>query len=321
MAIRFPEIPRITLPVVWSPFIGLLRSVLALGSIMTLLFTSSDALFRPVLGVGNYPLCRGVESLGLFCVIPREQLGLAKTLGIIILLLVMSGYLPQVTGVLHLWVAFSVATGISIPDGGDQITSNLVLLLVPVCLTDPRLNHWQKARTGSLLIPGRAGIAAVSLAALKLQVSILYFYSMTGKMFQTEWAEGSALYYIGSGFFGPSGILKDVFALLTENPLISMGMTWGALAIELLLAVTLLTPIRYRLVWFGLGFSLHLGIALFLGIWSFQIAMLAALALLTVPAKSPVYSDGFSLAHIRFGSAFTGAAATYREVSELKLAG
>lgn len=70
--------------------------------------------------MGSYPLCRGVESLGLFCVMPREQLGLAKVLGIIILLLVISGPLPQLTGILHAWVAFSVATGISIPDGGDQ---------------------------------------------------------------------------------------------------------------------------------------------------------------------------------------------------------
>lgn len=298
------EIPRITLSVVWSPFMGMMRSVLAVGTLLTLIFTSNDALFRPVLGVGNYPLCRGVESFGLFCVIPHEQLGLAKALGVVILLLVISGVLPQLTGVLHAWVAFSVATGISIPDGGDQITSNLALLLVPICLTDPRLNHWSRARAGSWCLQHRAGIAVVSLAALKIQVSVLYFYSMTGKMFQTEWAEGSALYYIGSGFFGPSGALKDAFALLTDNPVISLAMSWGALLIELLLAVTLLTPVRYRLLWFALGVSLHTGIALFLGIWSFQVAMLAALSLLTIPAKSPVYSSGFGLRHFRIKMAF-----------------
>ncbi len=298
------DLPRITLPLVWSPFMGMMRSILAAGTLLTLIFTSNDALFRPVLGVGNYPLCRGVESLGLFCVISREQLGLAKTLGIVILLLVISGYLPQLTGVLHAWVAFSVATGISIPDGGDQITSNLALLLVPICLTDPRLSHWSRASAGSLWIPSRAGTAAVSLAAVKVQVSVVYFFSMAGKMFQTEWAEGSALYYIGSGFFGPSGALKDAFALLTDNPVISLGMSWGAVLIELLLAVTLLTPVRYRLVWFALGVSLHTGIALFLGIWSFQVAMLAALSLLTIPATSPVYSPEFRLSRLRLKTAF-----------------
>lgn len=302
---RFAD-TKLALPVVWSPFIGLVRSILAFGSLLTLLFTGTDSLFRPVLGVGSYPLCRGVESAGLFCVMPREQLGLAQILCIFSLLLVISGYLPQVTGILHFWVAFSIASGISIPDGGDQITSNLVLLLVPICLTDPRLNHWSRATTGHRLLSGRAGIAAVSLAALKLQVSILYFYSMTGKMFQTEWAEGSALYYIGSGFFGPSGALKDLFAFLTENPLISLGMTWGALVIELLLAVTLLTPSRYRLLWFCLGCSLHCCIALFLGIWSFQIAMIAALAVLTVPANSRMYAGGFQLARLLSPSLFRG---------------
>ncbi|MFJ4285907.1 sporulation-delaying protein SdpB family protein [Paenarthrobacter nicotinovorans] len=297
---------RITLPLVWSPFIGVLRSILALGTLLTLIFTSNDALFRPVLGVGSYPLCRGVESLGLFCVMPREQLGLAKVLGIIILLLVISGPLPQLTGILHAWVAFSVATGISIPDGGDQITSNLTLLLAPICLTDPRLSHWSGPRLGSLCTSSRAGIAAAFLVAMKVQVSILYFYSMTGKMFQPEWAEGSALYYIGSGFFGPSGALKDAFALLTDNPVISLAMSWGALLIELLLAVTLLTPVKYRLVLFVLGVSLHTGIALFLGIWSFQVAMLAALLLLTVPATSPVYATGFSLRHFSLRKALTG---------------
>ncbi|PRB39732.1 hypothetical protein CQ020_16660 [Arthrobacter sp. MYb23] len=298
------DLPQITLPLVWSPFMGMVRSILAVGTLLTLIFTSNDALFRPVLGVGNYPLCRGVESLGLFCIISLEQLGLAKILGILILLLVISGYLPQLTGVLHAWVAFSVATGISIPDGGDQITSNLALLLVPICLTDPRLSHWSRAKTGSLWIPSRAGIAGVSLAGLKVQVSVLYFYSMTGKMFQTEWAEGSALYYIGSGFFGPSGALKDAFAVLTDNPVMSLGMSWAALLIELLLAVTLLTPVRYRLAWFALGASLHTGIAVFLGIWSFQVAMLAALSLLTIPATSPVYSSEFRLRHFRLKTAF-----------------
>lgn len=309
MVVRLPTIvaiPRIAMPLVWSPFLGIIRSLLAVGTMLTLVFTSNDALFRPVLGVGDYPLCRGVESLGLFCVIPREQLGLSKVLGIFILLLVISGVLPQLTGVLHAWVAFSVATGISIPDGGDQITSNLALLLVPICLTDPRMNHWRSARSGVRLLASRAGTAGVSLLALKLQVSILYFYSMTGKIFQTEWAEGSALYYIGSGFFGPSGALKDAFGLLTDNPVVSLGMSWGALLIELMLAVTLLTPDKFRLAWFALGGSLHAGIALFLGIWSFQVAMLAALSLLTIPATSPAYSAGFRLRHFRFKTAFVG---------------
>jgi len=141
----------------------------------------------------------------------------------------------------------------------------------------------------------------LSAGAVALSVA---FFSMAGKMFQTEWAEGSALYYIGSGFFGPSGALKDAFGLLTDNPVISLGMSWGAILIELLLAVTLLTPVRYRLVWFALGVSLHAGIALFLGIWSFQVAMLAALSLLTIPATSPVYSPEFRLSRLRLKTAF-----------------
>ena len=194
-------------PNVWSPFIGLCRSVVALSSFLTLLLTSNYSLFQYGAGVGEYPICRGSQQLGIFCIM-RDDLGLAKLICLLILFLVMVGVIPQITGILHYWVAFSINNSISIPDGGDQISSNLALLLVPITLTDPRLFHWSKSRYPKNLYSLRSSLALVSILAIKIQICILYFYSATGKMYQREWAEGSAMYYIFNGPFGPTGILK-----------------------------------------------------------------------------------------------------------------
>lgn len=279
-------------PNVWSPFIGFCRSLVALSSLLTLLFTSSDALFQYGAGVGKFPTCRGVENFGIFCILD-DNLILAKVLCIVILTLVILGFMPQITGIIHFWVAFSINTGISMPDGGDQISSNLALLLIPITLTDPRLCHWFKSRAPVKMYSFRVSLGWVSLLAIKIQLIILYFYSATGKMYQTEWSEGSVMYYIFIGPFGPTGIIKLLGDFVTGIPWVAFIMAWGALLIEILLAASPLVAMKYKPYLLLLGLSLHLGILLTMGITSFQIAMFAAVALLVVPIQSRVYSNNY----------------------------
>lgn len=286
--------PR-TAPIPWSPVIGLVRSLIAVGTLMTLTFSSTDSLFRRVVGSGQFPTCHSVEAFGVFCVFGDAHLLAAKILCIVILLAVVSGVVPQITSILHFWVAFSVNTGIAIPDGGDQISSNLTLLLIPLCLTDPRINHWIRTRTPTRFLSARLSIATATLIALKAQLVILYFYSSTGKMYHEEWAEGTAMYYIFSGPFGPAGFVKDLGAWFVSIPLFGFIVAWGALLIELLLAVSPLTPVRFRFPIFALGICLHSGIAVLMGLWSFQAAMFASVMLLTLPLTARVYQAGWSL--------------------------
>ena len=282
---------RLPQPVIWTPLLGLVRSLVALGGLITVAFTREDFLFRPVSGVGTYPLCTHVDQAGLFCLV-RDDLAFGRIICIAVLILVISGFLPQVTSVLHAWVAFSIASSISIPERGDQIAAILALLLVPICLGDPRVNHWMPGRRGTRLIGVRTGAAVVFLVAAKVQVAVLYFYSGAGKLFQTEWAEGTALYYIGQGFFGSSGLFLQLIVFVTSIPLALFVLTWGTMALEIALAALPLLRGRLRVAVALLGAALHLGIIVFIGLWSFQITMFGALILLAVPLVARPYSEG-----------------------------
>lgn len=297
--------PYLWAPIVWSPLVGLVRTLTAVGTLITLCFTSTDALFRPVAGQGEYPQCASVNSLGIFC-LGNDQLSLMKFICILALLLVISGFLPQVTGVLHFWVAFSVNNAIAIPDGGDQIASNIALLLIPLTLTDPRVSHWQRTRVPRWGAEFRMGIGTATLVALKAQIVVLYFYSATGKMYQQEWAEGSVMYYVFNGPFGPSGLMAVIGTWIVSIPVLAFFVAWGVLLLEIMLSIAPATPRRWRLYIFVLGVSLHVGMALFMGLWSFEIVMIGAALLVTLPLKSRPYTEGWSLfeqpwPHIWFG--------------------
>ena len=281
-------------PALWSPFLGLARTLIALGNLITVLFTSSDFLFRPVAGLGSYPLCTHADRVGLFCAL-RTDLDAARVVAVLVLVAVIVGFLPQVTSLLHAWVAFSISSSISIPEGGDQIATIMALLLVPVCLTDPRLNHWSAAKVGVRARPWRIGFAVTFVVAIKLQLSVLYFYSGAGKLFVTEWAEGTALYYIVQGFFGASGLPRMVLLEVAGTPVGAAALTWGTMLLELGLAAILLTRGRLRLVLALAGVALHLGIIVAIGLWSFQITMLGGLLLLALPFDSPAYRSGATL--------------------------
>ena len=281
-------------PIVWSPIMGLVRSILALSTLLTLSTTATSGLFATGSGRGKAPYCDSIQSMGIFCLQPNN-LGVLKVICIIILLFTIIGFFPQIFGILHFWVAFSVNTGISIPDGGDQIISNLTLLMVPIALTDPRINHWQATKIPRIFPSLRISIGWSMMVVIKIQLMVLYFYSATGKMYQTEWAEGSAMYYILSGPFGASGILGDIAVHLVSKPIVAFSVAWGALLIEVLLSAAPLLHGRIRILTFIGGLLLHTGIGLLMGLWSFQIAMYACLILLFVRLDGEYFNPGYRL--------------------------
>src|SRR5690349_1029599 len=90
--------------VAWSPVIGVLRSVLAFASLLTLSATPTTSLFQPLWGIGAQPVCEGINALNLFCVFGPTNVDQSKWAAIGLLLLVMSGHFPQVTCFFHYWV-------------------------------------------------------------------------------------------------------------------------------------------------------------------------------------------------------------------------
>jgi antimicrobial peptide system SdpB family protein len=266
----------------WASGLGLARTILALGTLGTLLATSPQVLMSPLAGQVPPPVCGGLTRAGLWCVIPAAGGQLARIAGIAVLLLTASGWRPRLTAVPHWYVSWSLIANATIQDGGDQITAVLTLLLIPVALTDPRRWHWQPpAASGSDL---RRIIAAAGLLLIQLQVAGLYFQAAVAKLGVAEWADGTAMFYwFRNQTFGVPGWQRPITTVITSSPIGVSLLTWSSVGIELALAAAILLRPSARRLLLAVGLLFHDLIALTMGLVSFDLAMTGALLLYLLP--------------------------------------
>lgn len=267
----------------WSCVYGAARTILAAGSAVTLAVNSQTVLFPMA------PICERVGAIGLFCLVPSTPVWLeaSRWLAVAALLLVASGWRPRFTGLLHWWVSASLFLNTVPVDGGDQVTGVLALILLPVTLTDPRRWHWDPpAQTPTTLRwQTQVLIGASALLIARIQVAGVYLHAFVAKMAVEEWVDGTAMYYwLVDHDFGIQVWLLEGFvrAVLTDGTAVVV-LTWGSIAIEILLFLGLAAPQKMRLALFGLGVGFHLMIGIFMGLWSFSFAMIAALILYLWP--------------------------------------
>lgn len=257
---------------------------MALATVSELLFTRSGALFTRV-GPAFGPLCTAQPKVSLFCLGNQHEFIEARVwLAIVLLIVVASGYRPRFTSIAHLWVVFSVTTSVTLPDGGDSIALIVVLLTTPMCLADQR--RWQWAPPRNRMSRNGRTIAYLSFWALRMQISYLYADSAIAKMGVGDWQNGSGFYYfIRDKMFGAAGPLKPLWMWLSDQSLITLTFTWGAIAVELAIAVFVLLDARWRLVAFWLAVVLHALIFLSMGLFSFSLVMAAVAALIATPSE------------------------------------
>lgn len=267
----------------WTPIYGLARSVLALGTALTLLFNHTDTLFLLGAGISERVLCSSMSALSLYCLVPLDQLEVARFVSIAGLALVISGWRPRVTALLHLYLSYSLHASALLVDGGEQVTTVLTVLLLPIALTDGRRSHWEQKEMKGRVYAGL--VAHSALIAIRVQVAIIYLVAGAAKMGVAEWVDGTALYYwLRSPFIGvpPGSILENLFAPLLETGLVALA-TWGVIAFEFLLAGALFMSQPYRRLLIVPALLFHGAIAIFMGISSFSIAMTGALILYLLP--------------------------------------
>jgi antimicrobial peptide system SdpB family protein len=273
----------------WTNVYGLARSLLALGTALTLVFTHSSYLFERGAGIVDVPVCRGVGRIGLFCIAGHSHLELARWLFVAALLVVASGYRPRLTALLHWWLAFSLHNNAVVLDGGDQVTLVLATLLLPLALTDRRRWHWDPPLERTCIeLPMReelrrlVGLFAIWL--LRIQVAGIYFHAAMGKFGVEEWADGTAVYYF---FRNPSfGATPAVLHWIDPVLWSAVGVcaiTWGTVLLEYVLSAALFMQKRYWRPLLIMGLALHAGIAVIHGLVSFALAMFAALILYLRP--------------------------------------
>lgn len=265
----------------WTNVYGTARSLLALCTLVALLADSTDLLFRP-LGVEVTANRTSLMQYSLFSLLSGPWLPLAKAIAVTVLLLVLAGWRPRFTGIAHWWVTASFAASSLLVEGGDQVAAILALLLIPVTLTDPRPWHWGTSPV-PLETTSRKVAALISsscLVVIRLQVALIYFFACTAKLAVTEWINGTALYYwLINPTFGLSPSLRPIFLPLLRNPWGVTFMTWSVLVLEALLFMGLTMRPRYRPLLLKAGLLFHFGIVVFHGLFTFFLAMAAALIL------------------------------------------
>jgi antimicrobial peptide system SdpB family protein len=281
----------------WTNVYGTARSLLALSTLLTLAFTSEEVLFKPALDIENVPVCVGLGGrLSLFCLL-EDRLTLARWIAIGILVVVLSGWRPRITGLLHWWVCVSLVNSVLLIDGGDHVTLVLSFLLLPIALTDPRRSHFaRRPRVEEApRSPGEAIrrlVAVFAHLAIRFQLAVLYLHAAFAKCGVPEWQNGTAIYYwLVDPQYGAAEWLQPMILPLLRLPYVLTPVTWGVIALEFALFAGLLAERRYRPILLAAGLSLHLAIAVMHGLISFSLAMAGALILFLRPLDREFTAD------------------------------
>lgn len=274
----------------WTNVVGVARSTLALGTLLTLCAHDPDQLFRPLgQSMGAVTRAVGVTRYNLFNLV--ADLEVARWIAIGILGLVVIGWRPRITGLLHWWVAASFNSGAIVVDGGDQVCAVLTLLLVPVCLTDGRRWHWSRSPLPPPDALGPEVLRLVALSAcfvIRAQVAFIYFQAGIAKTTVNEWSNGTALYY---WFVHPTFGVTESIARVLLPPLshaaVVTALTWAVMGFEILLFTALVMRKRWWGPLLAAGLAFHLSIIVFHGLVSFFLAMAGGLVLYLRPVERP----------------------------------
>jgi antimicrobial peptide system SdpB family protein len=269
--------------------LGGARSVLAGAQLTVLLFTPEQTLFFARGDLSGGVRCAGLRGVSLWCLGgDAEALPLSRLLAMAVLLAVMIGYRPRWTCGPHWYVAFSMASGMTIPNGGDQVAQITTMLLVPVCLGDRRTWHWTEPTAA--VSAGWQGAASAALLLLRVQCAIIYVTAAVSKLTFVAWRDGSAIDSVASD---PNFAMPDlVVALLSSGPgqVLSPLTTWTVVLGELLIGILVLGDRRMRRWALVMGVTLHLAIVVLLGLFSFGIVMIATLAAAAAEVRNRCYA-------------------------------
>jgi len=269
---------------------GLARTLMALGTIFTLIFSSPDTLFRP----GGLEIVQAKVSLlayfNFFKLLDFKYINILRFGAVALLCVVASGWRPRFTGIIQWWLAYSFVNSVIIIEGGDQVISNISFLLLPVTLMDPRKSHWGAPAPAATPLSIRNLISNFCFGLIRLQMSVIYFHAAVGKIQSDDWQNGTALYYwFVHPIFGLSGWLKPIFMPLVTNSHIVVMLTWGTIIFEIALFMGLVLQQSYRYLLLILGILFHFLIAIIHGLPAFSLAMDGGLLLYFYPVDKSIH--------------------------------
>lgn len=280
--------------------IGAGRTLIALAQLSIVALTPPAALLQPVIGQGPGPMCDSIRTLTIYCVggdaVSQEW---RRWIMIVLLCVIASGWRPRWTAIPHAWICLSLGMSISLPDGGDQVARIVGLLLIPIALVDGRRWHWSIPRRP--LRPFASGVASAFIIAIRIQVAAIYLNSAIAKFGTDAWVDGSAeYYYVRSLMFGASGWIGALMFEITKVPLFVAALTWGAILIELAIAVLILGRASWRRWAVVADLALHGFIVLTIGLWSFAAIMVGTVLIAASTSASEFASQPAAGRLLRF---------------------
>lgn len=199
------------------------------------------------------------------------------------------GWRPKLLAIPHVYIAYCINSSGVVIDGGEQVGFVFSILLLPILLLDNRKWHWENAHTKS---SQKNILLYVSYIFIRIEVAILYLHSFTGKLFNEEWINGTAVYYyLKDPMLGTPLFLNKVIYPILESPVVAI-ITWSALLIQLILVCSLFIDKKYWKTILILALLFHESIAVLLGLFSFSAAMIGVLILYLRPLEKK-YSFSF----------------------------
>jgi antimicrobial peptide system SdpB family protein len=282
--------------VIFTSNYGMARSFIALSNIFTFALTDPHSYFSEL----TFKVGQSSDMIipNYFLLFGHENLYLSTGLAIGILCWVITGYLPQITGILHAWIIYSFFTVSLIIEGGDQISQIITILLVPITLFDKRISHWHKKDSLKYTRPKWIEYLCYStIVIIQLQMAILYLFAASDKLKVTEWTDGTAFYYwFNHRPFGASEPVHWIFDPLINNHYILPLITWGVITLEILLFAAFFMNQRNKLVLFCLAVIFHFMIVVVHGLASFFLAMVGGLIIYLLPSEG---LKGFSFKNLK----------------------
>ena len=287
------------LPRVVGPALDLFRISLSLCAAMTLLFTPGSKLVpERMIGEVPNPAFEGTTKLSLFYLL-SDYPEAARILGICFCMLAIWG-IAGVVGIVGVtWIYFSLHNTGIVPDGGDQIGLNASLICTMLIVA--KILQRSAGRRFSV---GHY-MAYYSFLLLKIQVSFLYINASVAKIRVDNWMNGTEVFYdLVSPFFGLTGLRESVISPLLELPFLVFMVTWGTIAFELFIGISVFASSKWKAVAIVMVLILHGGIAILMGITSFSLVIttVALYALLPFREVGKDISDVYTWFALSFKS-------------------
>ncbi|KAF2080215.1 hypothetical protein [Flavobacterium sharifuzzamanii] len=257
------------------------RLLLAISALLTIVFNNIEYITNFDLVLNDETKFAAIIFFKQFSIFTLFHPILAKVVSILILLIITTGYFPQLTCFLHAWVHLSICNSFLGVDGGDQIASNLSILLVPICLFDNRINQWKTGK--NITTKPRKAINVffnTYYFLILLQVAVIYLHAGIGKLYNNEWRDGTCAYYwFTNNIFGAPFFLQKLYSIITLSSFTPI-ITWSVIILELgLFACILASNINLKKTFLIIGLLFHFSILITHGLISFFFSMASALIL------------------------------------------